>query len=85
MTARLLVVSIPEPTSLRTIVRHARQLAPGLHIVARGRYNIYIDDISDAGADEVVDEETITGHELAAAVLLRLDTQDGTGDTTNVV
>ncbi|MCW2926858.1 MAG: hypothetical protein JWM86_826, partial [Thermoleophilia bacterium] len=50
----------------------ARQLAPDVPIVARGRYNMYVDEISEAGADDVVDEENVTGVELAQVALRRL-------------
>jgi len=76
MTARMLVVTIPETASMRTIIRHARELAPGLHIVARGRYNLFVEDVRRAGADDVVDEESVTGRELAGIVLRHIAVQD---------
>ncbi|MCW2922839.1 MAG: sodium/hydrogen exchanger [Thermoleophilia bacterium] len=72
LEARILVVTIPDPMAIRTIILQARQLAPDIEIVARGRYNIYVDDLAEAGADEVVDEETVTGLELADVAVRRL-------------
>lgn len=70
--ALILVVTIPDPMAIRTIIAQARQLAPDMIIVARGRYNMYVEDIAAAGADEVVDEEHVTGRELAHVALRRL-------------
>lgn len=70
--ARILVVTIPDPVGIRTIVAQARQLAPGVPIVARGRYNRFVDEIAAAGADDVVDEENVTGREMAEVALRRL-------------
>lgn len=74
--ARLVVVTIPEPSSLRRMIMQISHVAPGVPIVARGRYHIYVDQIREAGATEIVDEETITGHELAAVALRALAEAD---------
>ncbi|MCW2959950.1 MAG: Glutathione-regulated potassium-efflux system protein KefC [Thermoleophilia bacterium] len=72
LTARIVVVTIPDPTAIRTIVAQTRQLAPDVPIVARGRYHRFVEDIHHAGADEVVDEEYHTGVQLAEVALRRL-------------
>jgi CPA2 family monovalent cation:H+ antiporter-2 len=72
ITARILVVTIPDPVAIRTIVTQAQQVAPGVPIVARGRYNRFVAEIAAAGADDVVDEENVTGRELADVALKRL-------------
>jgi CPA2 family monovalent cation:H+ antiporter-2 len=70
--ARIIVVSIPDPVAIRTIIAQARQLAPDVAIVARGRYNRFVGELAAAGADDVVDEENITGSEMAQVALRRL-------------
>jgi CPA2 family monovalent cation:H+ antiporter-2 len=70
--ARILVVTIPDPVAIRTIVAQARQIAPDVPVVARGRYNRFVDEIAAAGADDVVDEENVTGLEMAEVALRRL-------------
>lgn len=70
--ARILVVTIPDPIAIRTIIAQARNLAPRLPIVARGRYNRFVEEVRAAGADDVVDEESVTGRELAEVALQRL-------------
>jgi CPA2 family monovalent cation:H+ antiporter-2 len=70
--ARILVVTVPDPIAIRTIISQARQLAPDIPIIARGRYNRFVEEIVAAGADEVVDEESVTGRELAEVALRRL-------------
>lgn len=71
--ARLVAVTLPEPGIARTIIAQVRQLAPGVPIIARGRHNRFLDQLAAAGAERVVDEETVTGRELARAALLLLD------------
>jgi CPA2 family monovalent cation:H+ antiporter-2 len=71
-TARIVVVTIPDPTAIRTIVAQTRQLAGDIAIVARGRYHRFVVDIEAAGADDVVDEEYVTGLQLADVALRRL-------------
>ncbi|MCB0878388.1 MAG: cation:proton antiporter [Thermoleophilia bacterium] len=70
--ARILVVTVPDPVAIRTIIQQSRQLAPDVPIVARGRYNRFVDEVRAAGADDVVDEENVTGRELAEVALRRL-------------
>jgi len=70
--ARIVVVTIPDPVSIRTIIAQSRQLAPDVPIVARGRYDRYVDELVTAGADDVVNEEHVTGRELAEVALKRL-------------
>jgi CPA2 family monovalent cation:H+ antiporter-2 len=70
--ARIVVVSIPDPVAIRTIISQARQLAPDVAIVARGRYNRFVGELAEAGADDVVDEENVTGSEMAEVALRRL-------------
>lgn len=71
-SAKIVVVTIPEPTATSTIIAQCRQLLPDLPIVARGRYNMYLDDLASAGATIVVDEESITGSSIADAALTQL-------------
>jgi CPA2 family monovalent cation:H+ antiporter-2 len=71
-TARIVVVTIPDPVAIRTVISQSRQLAANVPIVARGRYHRYVPDLAAAGADDVVDEEQVTGRELAEVALRRL-------------
>jgi CPA2 family monovalent cation:H+ antiporter-2 len=70
--ARIVVVTIPDPTSVQTIVAQVGQLAPRVPVVARGRYHRYVTNIASAGAAHVVDEEELTGHRLADAAIAQL-------------
>lgn len=67
--ARVLVVSISDPTSTRQIVRIARGLNPSLHIVVRTRYVAEIEDLYTLGADQVIPEEFETSIEIFTRVL----------------
>lgn len=71
-SATAVVVTIPDATAARGIVELIRSIAPGVHIIARARYHRYFNDINNAGADEVVDEERIVGVRLAASLRRRM-------------
>lgn len=64
-TAATIVITLPDPIAVRSIVELARGLAPGVHIIARARYHIYRWELQIAGADVVVDEEQQVGLQLA--------------------
>lgn len=63
--ARIVVITIPEPSSLRRMVRQVAVLRPEVPILARGRYHIYLQQLADAGAHRVIDEESVAGERLA--------------------
>jgi CPA2 family monovalent cation:H+ antiporter-2 len=63
--AQLAVLTIPEQLGIGRVIGQMRHVAPDLPIVARGRYHIFLDRILEAGADEVVDEESYVGDEMA--------------------
>lgn len=71
------VVTIPDPPNAVTVVKQIRNSAPGVHIIARGRYHRYVNDLSAAGADEVLDEEQIIGARIAAKLRSSLRSEHG--------
>jgi threonine dehydrogenase-like Zn-dependent dehydrogenase len=71
------VVTVPDPKTAIRIIRLLRQLKPSLAIAARCRYNRYMDDMSAAGADMVVDEETGIGKQLIATITGQLSEDTG--------
>ena len=71
------VVTVPDPLSAVRIVQSIRRLMPTLPIAARCRYNRHLADITKAGAAIVVDEETVTGHQLAHQIVKSM--QDASG------
>ena len=71
--ARLLVVAISDPAATRRIVRVARTLNAGLHIIARTRYVVELPELSRLGADDVIPEEFETSIEIFARVLAYYD------------
>ena len=75
----LAVVTIPDPHSAERIVQSIRRLMPLLPIAARCRYNRHLEDIQNAGASIVVDEETITGHQLAHRIVQFMQDVSGAG------
>ena len=67
--ARMLVVAISDPAATRRMVRVARTLNPALHIIARTRYVIEIQELLRLGANDVIPEEFETSIEIFARVL----------------
>lgn len=72
---RLAVVTVPDPLAARAIIEQISTLAPGVHIIARGRYHRFAQDLREAGAHEVLDEEELVGLRLAARVRRVLRTE----------
>jgi CPA2 family monovalent cation:H+ antiporter-2 len=72
------VVTVPDPRTSMRIIRMIRSLRPQLTIVARCRYNRYLADLQEAGADMVVDEETSMGEMLSRQIVEHLQESSGT-------
>lgn len=60
------VVTIPDPPNAISVIKQIRNSAPGVHVIARGRYHRYVSELRSSGADEVLDEEQLVGTRLAA-------------------
>ena len=71
--ARLLLVTIPSIAVIRSIVDHARQPRPDLHIVARAAGVEQIEMLHELGVYEVVQPEFEAGLEITRQALLHLD------------
>ena len=67
--ACLVVVTIPDPRSVRDTVSNIRRLSPGSTVIARSRYNIHGAEIEKAGAHLTVNEEVIVGDHLSKHAL----------------
>ena len=68
-TARILVVVVNDPFAIQQIVRLARDLNPGLYIIARTRFFGEVATLLDIGADEVIPEEFETSIEIFTRIL----------------
>jgi CPA2 family monovalent cation:H+ antiporter-2 len=66
--ADAVVVTVPAPSVAIDIVRLARFIAPDSVIVARSRFNRYCSELGDAGAHDVLDEETHVGIRMSQSV-----------------
>ena len=69
--ARLLVIAISDPVSIRRIVAVAKQENPDIYIIVRTRYVAEVDELRKLGADEVIPEEFETSVEIFSRVLSR--------------
>ncbi len=64
-TASAVIITVPDPTAVRSIVEQIRVMAPEAHIIARARYHIFHYELKLAGAHVVIDEEQQVGERLA--------------------
>ena len=60
-----LAVTVPDPTAARRTVEQVRALALGARVFVRARYHLHRNALAQAGAEIVVDEETLMGEALA--------------------
>ncbi|MCH7546441.1 MAG: cation:proton antiporter [Planctomycetes bacterium] len=67
-SAAAVIITIPDPETSRTIIQHIHDLAPHTPIIARLRYHLHRNELENAGAQVVIDEETSIGHRLAEAL-----------------
>jgi CPA2 family monovalent cation:H+ antiporter-2 len=70
-TAKMLVVVISDPASIRRIVRVARKENPRIYMIVRTRYAAEVEGLIQLGANEVIPEEFETSIEIFARVLHR--------------
>lgn len=74
----LAVITVPDPKISTRIIQMIQQLAPELSMVVRCRYNRHLNDLKEAGATVVVDEETTVGEVLSQEIMDCLIDQDCT-------
>jgi len=67
--AKVIVVSIPDPSATRKIVKTARDLNTGIYIVVKTTYIAEVEDLLSLGADEVIPAEFETSIELFSRIL----------------
>jgi CPA2 family monovalent cation:H+ antiporter-2 len=67
-TARVVAVTLPDPTTSRQVIEQVRSLSPDTMIVVRARYHIHRWRLVLAGAQVVADEEDGVGMEIASEV-----------------
>jgi CPA2 family monovalent cation:H+ antiporter-2 len=67
--AKMLVLAINAPGSVRRIVEVAKKENPDIYIIVRTRYVMEVDALRKAGADEVIPEEFEVSIEIFARVL----------------
>ncbi len=75
-----LVVTLPHSASRAPLVRAARELNSGVHIIVRARYLKERDVLADAGADTVIFEEGEAGLALARHVMQHRGLDEATVD-----
>ncbi len=74
--ARTLVIAVSEEEAIPRIIHAARQLSPGVHILARTRHVRNAQNLLDLGADEVISEEFESALEIFTRALKRYEIPD---------
>lgn len=69
LQAQVVLVTLPDPRTVQRIVERVRLLSPQAKLVVRARYNRSLDDLKDAGAFALIDEESEVGRHLAEKAL----------------
>lgn len=65
-SAAAVAITIPDPATARSMVESVRALAPEAVILVRARYHIHRWQLDVAGAQVVVDEESVVGARIAS-------------------
>ncbi|MEL6161033.1 MAG: cation:proton antiporter [Cyanobacteria bacterium J06623_5] len=81
-SAKALVIALPDPISTRLLLRRARAIAPRLDIIARAHTTKELDQLSQLGAQEVVQPEFEAALALCTHLLATLGQIDDQLDTT---
>ena len=74
--ACVLLITTPSPVITLAAARHARQLRPDLHIVARAETNELLEELHVIGVHEVVLPQMEAGLEVTRQALLHLKVPD---------
>ncbi|NQU45372.1 cation:proton antiporter [bacterium] len=69
VSAKALVVAIPDYRTALAVVRQSASLAPHVPVVVRARYGKYAGELLAAGSQLAVNEEEVMGKEMAARVV----------------
>ncbi len=67
-SACMAVVTLPDPTAAVRVVQLLRRERPDLLIAVRCRYNRHLQELEKAGANVIVDEETLMGQTLTLKI-----------------
>jgi CPA2 family monovalent cation:H+ antiporter-2 len=76
--AALLVVTIPDPLAMQSLIKKVKRIRPELPVVMRVKYMSDRDRLLALGADDIVWEEFESGQELARRALDRLNGEEST-------
>jgi K+:H+ antiporter len=76
-TAAAIVITIPDSAAARAIIRQCKALAPHVPVITRARHHLHSTSLAEAGANAVVDEESIVGTQLATRLAQWIGKQEG--------
>lgn len=75
--ARAMVLAINDPSALARAIPTARELNPGLYILARTNFVASIEQLMRLGADEIITDEFGAGLEMATFLLRQFNVPEG--------
>jgi CPA2 family monovalent cation:H+ antiporter-2 len=78
MHALMAVVTLPGPTDGIRVIEMIKKMRPDMMVAARCRYHRHVPDLKRAGAQIILDEETLVGHALGDKIADYLFEADGT-------
>jgi len=67
-SARAVVITLPDHRAVVNTIRAVRSICPTVTVVARSRYDLYADELKQAGAHVVINEERSVGTMLSVEV-----------------
>ena len=76
--ASMMVITVPDPKIAGRIIGVVRQMLPDLIVLVRCRYNRHMNYLSETGATEGVDEESVVGEMLSYKISEYLETDSCT-------
>lgn len=68
----VVVLTIPHTESLVSMLSHVKRMAPEAYLMVRARYDRHVEQLLEAGADTVANEESYVGIELATGLTRRV-------------
>ena len=68
--AKAVIITLPDHRLAIQVIQAVRAMAPSIHIIVRARYSIYVDELKNAGAYIVINEETNVGEAISNASMM---------------
>jgi CPA2 family monovalent cation:H+ antiporter-2 len=74
--ARILLLTVPDRSTIRLAVEHARYLNPQVVIIARATQTAHLGELRDLGVNSVIQSEFECGVEMVRQALIQCETSE---------